>query len=145
MDQSLEAFVKFCQKTAKQVVRVEEFEGLAKIEKQKLAGMEEEVLKMMQASGIEKQDVPGFGTFSVQKKHSGKVPKTLEEKKALFGYILEAHGQDVLDDYLTVNSARINSLWKEDYALAIARGDIDWKMPGIPEPTPYFRLGKRKK
>jgi len=103
-----------------------------------------EILKMMESLDLEKQHVPGFGTVSRQENWSVKVPKTPDEKTRVFDYIREKYGQDALMGYVTINSNSLNAFYKQEFELAKERKDVRWKLPGIEEPSVYFKLGVRK-
>jgi len=85
--------------------------------------------------------VPGFGNAIVQNKFSVKVPREPEEKKKLFKY-LQDRGEFL--ELATVNSATLNSYYKQEIANAVDEGNEDFKIPGIEEPMHYQDLQMRK-
>lgn len=106
-----------------------------------------EVLKLMQELGLDKQQVPGFGSCSITAKTSYKTPKTPEEKKALFAWIAETKGQDVLDNLLAINSQTLNSFAKVEFENAMSEENFEFSIPGLDEPTisEDIRFTKEKK
>jgi hypothetical protein len=75
------------------------------------------------------------------KRFSVKTPKSIEDKRLLFQYIRETYGQDVLDEYRTVNYQTLNAFYKQECEHL---GD-GAKVPGLEEPTLDISLGFRKK
>ena len=119
-------------------------EETLKAEKSKLQTMKAEALKKMEAAEIDKFNVPEHGTIYRQKKFSIKVPKDPTAKQALFDYIEAEKGEDVLHNMTSINSQTLNSFYKEELELAKERQDVDWKLPGIGEPSVYYDMGMRK-
>lgn len=103
------------------------------------------MLELFAKTKKSKYFVDGLGTAYVINKHSVKTPKTVEEKELLFDYIKTEHGEDVLKDYLSINSARLNSFFNEQAELAAERGDADFQLPGVGAATVNQSLGFRKK
>lgn len=82
------------------------------------------------------------GTVSVVNRFSVQTPKTVEEKKALGKFFSE---REIFWQYFSVNSQSLNSFYKEEMAAAIERGDTDFKIPGIGEPTLTQKIQFRRK
>ena len=137
-------FMKLCRETWLQKQAVDTIKDRLAEENKKLTGLQMDVVKIMHASDLEKQHMPGFGTLSIRKKHSVKVPKDQAAKDLLFTYIEKGKGPEVLAGLLTIPSNTLNSFWKEEYELAVARGDLEWNMPGLAEPEMYERLAMTK-
>ncbi len=140
----LDKFTEEVREIWKQKKIVDELKDRLKEEVGQLEEKKREALKKLEAAELDKYNVPGFGTISRVKKFSVRVPKDRESKKALFKYIHDTRGEDVLENMLSINSATLNSFYKEERKEAIDRGDIDWCIPGIDEPEVYWQLGMRK-
>lgn len=143
-DESLKQFTEHVREIWEQKAVVDNIKDRLAEESKKLEGLKKDAIKVMEAGEIEKFNVPGFGTVSRQKKFSVRVPKDLASKLQLFDYIKTQKGEDVLQSMVSVNSATLNSFYKEERDEAVKRGDIDWTIPGLSEPDIYFQLGMRK-
>lgn len=111
----------------------------------KLEGQKIETMKLMEAMGLEKQHVPGYGTIYRQKEFSVQVPKTPAEKEELFNWIAVHKGKDVLDNMLSIHSATLNSFYKSELEVAKSEGNVDFKIPGVKTPEVYYKLSMRAK
>jgi len=123
---------------------VDELKEALKDESAKLETFKSETIKAMEAMDIEKQHVTGCGTIFRQKNFSIKTPKTIEQKEALFKWIGENKGRDVLRNMLSINSQTLNSFYKSELEVAKETGNIDFSLPGIDAPELYYTLGMRK-
>jgi len=140
----MQEFIDLVKSVWEQKAVVENIKERLKEETAKLEGLKKDTIKQMEAGELDKFNVPGFGTVSRQKKFSVRVPKTPEDKLALFQYISEHKGEDVLRNMLSINSNTLNSFYKEERAEAVEEGDIDWALPGVKDPEIYWQLGMRK-
>jgi len=102
-------------------------------------------MKAMEVMELDKQHVPGCGTIYRQKNFSVKVPKSPAEKEALFNWIAEHKGKDVLDNMISIHSQSLNSFYKSELEIAKEAGNVDFKIPGIDMPEVYWTLGMRAK
>ena len=81
------------------------------------------------------------GTIYKINKLNVTLPKTDEEKAALFGHLKE---RGIFEKYATVNFQSLNSLWNSDYEAAKEDGRaLEFKMPGVGEPTLRTTIGLR--
>ena len=124
--------------------RVDEISGVLDEEKSRLEARKTEIQKMMEAMGLEKQPLPGYGTVFRQKSFSVKIPKDPESKERLFGWIKDHKGEDVLRNMISINSQTLNSFYKAELEVAKEKGDVDWVLPGIETPEVYYTLNMRK-
>lgn len=115
-----------------EVDRIKELKTAAEKE---LSTAKWEVLKLMEELELDKQQVPGYGSCSISNRTSYKTPKTPEAKRALFNWISETKGKDVLANMISINSATLNSFTKEEFANAMASEDFDFTIPGLEEPS----------
>lgn len=118
----------------------EHFEGRAKAAKFEMQLALDKIFKHMDAEGMQSFKACG-NTFYIEDRESVSVPKSAEHKKQLFGY-LESLG--ILDDYLTINSASLNSLYKSLSDAALEKGDIDFRLPGVGEPSSFKKVKIRR-
>lgn len=125
--------------TQKEVV--EECEAAREEASKKLYALQNKLLGIMQDLDKEKYFVTGLGTISRQKRFTVKTPKTEEDKKAFLAY-LETKG--IFWDLVTVNSNTLNSFYKQEFDIAREEKNLNFKIPGIGEPT-YSEFIKLKK
>jgi len=102
-----------------------------------------ELLNIMESAEIEKVQADNC-TISLQLKSSVTVPKSNEQKKQLFNYIKEEHGQEVLDSLLTINARSFSSWFTKEQEAKMQAGDFDWTVADI-KPYEYYSLGIRKR
>lgn len=109
-------------------------EALAAETKEVNGELDELEAKMLEH--LENANLPSFrgekGLVSVREHFSVKVPKTLEDKRELFNYLKK---KGVLMEMASINSSTLNGFYKEEMAAAQARGEVDFKIPGVGEPT----------
>ena len=108
----------------------------------KFSLLKAELLTLMESSEVDK--IVGkscSATLSV--KSSVTVPKDLGAKKELFNYIKTTHGEEVLDEMLTINAMSFSSWYNAEVNAHIAQGKVDFKLDML---TPYDRtsVGLRK-
>lgn len=72
---------------------------------------------------------------------SVKIPRTLEDKEKLFNFLRE---KGLFEQIVSVNSQTLNSLYKSLAEEALQQGNLDFKIPGVEEPTIYTTLKLKK-
>lgn len=100
------------------------------------------VIQMLKDCGKSKY-VSDAGKAALVEELTVTTPKSPEEKRAFFNWLLEHQGQDVHDHYLSVNSRSLNTLFKnlnEEYA---ARGEV-LEIDGLQPPSSFTKLQFRK-
>lgn len=138
---SLNAFGKLCAELFAQKVVCDAKADLLKIEQNKLHELEDKILAHMEQDNIEKFQVPGHGSVFTVDRFTVQVPKDLEAKKQLMKHFTD---RGIFFEMVTVNSATCNSYYKTEMEAAVARGDVDFKIPGLGEPKHIRTLGMRK-
>lgn len=101
----------------------------------------EVLLKMLEASELNSINAHGY-TFYINSSMSVTTPKSYEDKQALFNFLKE---RGIFDDYISVNSKSLNSLYNKLAEEALENGIIEFKMPGIEEPKEVKTLRLRSK
>lgn len=110
-------------------------------ENKKLAAMEFKAANWLEELGRDKYQHPK-GTIHFIEKWNFALPKTDEDKKAFFDWLKE---KQIFDKYATVHSQAYNSLLNAEWEIAKKEGrGMDFKVPGVPEPTFRRTLGARK-
>ena len=74
------------------------------------------------------------GNFYYYYREGFAVPKTDEDKKALFSWL---QSKGLYDTYVTVNSQAINSLAKAEMEIAEEAGQLDFQIPGLKKSEPF--------
>ena len=105
-------------------------------------------LKELEKSLLEKmeaEDITSFkneyGLFSKSVRASYKVPKTDAERQEFFGWLKD---KQLYEQYRTVNSQSLNALAKTEFEIAAEEGNIEFKIPGLQEPTITEYISMRK-
>ena len=133
-------FQALCQKAWEQRQKVDEMVRLQGEESKKLEELKAKVLAYLEHYELEKQHIPGFGTLSVQNRFSVKVPQG-DNKLTFFEYLKE---NGMFEAMATIHSNTLNSWFKEKQEEALAKGILDFKVPGIDEAKLVKTLGFRK-
>ncbi len=130
-----------------QVAKISEFRKLeASINETKkevakqLEDEEEKMLAMLDASGLDSFKCE-FGLVSVGHRSSVLTPKTPEDREAFKQYLIS---EGTWEQQWSVPSATVNSIWKDAFEAATARGDSDFKIPGLGGVTIIKNLSFRK-
>lgn len=111
--------------------------GLVKEDYQKLSGA---MLRALELMDVESIRAHGY-LFYKETKTSVPVPKTLEDKQALFDYLQE---RGIFLESVSVHSQTLNSLYRTYAEEAAEKGVLDFRMPGVGEPTSFVNLKLRK-
>lgn len=104
-----------------------------------LTTMKAEFLGQLKEMGQRSYECPD-GSVSIRTLYSCTIPKTPEEKQALFDWLLKERGPEYYYKYVGVNSRSINSLLSKELEEAKRRGDLDFSMPGIGPRTAFETL-----
>jgi len=106
-----------------------------------LEAMEYQAALFLKESERESYRSP-FGTVYTINRWSVQTPKSDEDKIAFFNYLKE-RGLDL--KYMSVNSNALNSFYNAEMEAAKEQGTImDFRIPGISEPTLTISTGLRK-
>jgi hypothetical protein len=138
---TLEDFKKTCTELFAQRTKVDEMTALLKVEADKLDDLKSKVLVCLEQHEMEKYHVEGFGLIFTSERFTVPTPKSVEAKKE-FGKYLQKKG--IFWELMSVNSQTLNSFYKTEMEAAIAKGDVDFKVPGIGEPSHMRVLNVRK-
>lgn len=121
--------------------KIEEMEGLVSDENKKLSALEAKAVLYMEELGRDSFKSPA-GNVSIVEKWRFSLPKTPEDKEAFFTYL---KNRGVFDSLITVNSNTYNSFIQKEWEAAKEAGHgLDFQLPGVPQPTLYKQLSKRK-
>lgn len=121
----------------KQDDKVEGLKEAIKPETEKLGKMEAKLITLFNDLKLTSFKSP-HGTAVLTTKFSVKVPKTEEDKEKLIKWLEE---KQIALQYLTVNSNSLNSLYKSFLEVE----GVDFKLPGVEDPTSYQTFSLRSK
>lgn len=96
------------------------------------------VLKTLRANNRQKYSVDGVAMVYISDKEVYTVPKTNEQKQALFGYIRNTYGEDALMAMVGIHSATLTSWANEESNKGVMQ------IPGLEAPTMISTLNVRK-
>lgn len=101
---------------------------------------EHKMMAMLDEIG-EKSFKCSLGTVTKVVTMRAAVPKTHDDKKALFDYL---QTKELYWDTVNINSQRLQSFVKDELEQAKARGDVTYQIPGVSELSPYTTLSFRR-
>ncbi len=91
--------------------------------------IEERLIGLLKAVGRDSFNVPGVGTAYISHRQNFTTPKTGEDKVALFTFIKNKYGEEVLRSMLNIHSATLNSWAKKELEEGVLT------IPGLGQPT----------
>ena len=102
-----------------------------------VAKYESEVISMLERSKLNNFELPDVCKVHMVAKTSVTVPKTPEDKAALFKWLKDELGADGFLAYATVNAQTLNKLFKDMLELT---EDPTFRLPGVGDPRSYSTL-----
>lgn len=115
-------------------------EKTLKDKNRELENINAKILSHFESGDIEKFHAKGFGTAFSHVRFTVSVPKG-EGRSDFFNYLKE---RGIFEDMITVHSATLNSFYQAEQEIALERGDVDWKCPGIADPLHIKTVRFRK-
>jgi len=115
-------------------------EAETKVKKDKFGKLTSTILRTLDLMEIDSVRAHGF-LFYKQLNTSVTTPKTTEDKEQLFEYL---RSKGIFNEFVSVNSQTLNSLYKNLASEAAINGDLDFRLPGVGEPTSYTTLKLKK-
>lgn len=98
------------------------------------------ILKALDLMCLDSLKAHGY-TFYKKNNTSVTTPKSTEDKVKLFEFLQE---RGIFDEMVSVNSMTLNSLYKSLAEEAAKEGNLDFRLPGVAEPTTYITLELRR-
>lgn len=139
---SLQEFEAICKEVFDRRTALDEAREVLKLQDEELSKLERKVLSYLTHFKKDKHHVTGLGTIGIINRKSVKVPQDATEKQAFFKWLQE---KGIFWDYTTVNSQKLNSLYKAEYEIAGEEGRLaDFKIPGVGAPTVFQSISVRK-
>jgi len=134
-------FDALCTQAFEQRAKIKEMEDALGAEEAKKKAIERQILSLMEHFEKEKHHLKGYGLIYTESRFTVQTPKTLDDKRLLFGHLKE---RGIFDEMVSVNSQTLNSYYKTEMEAAIGRGDSDYQLPGVGEPN-HMKTIKFKK
>ena len=97
----------------------------------KLDTLEGQLMEILEEQGMSSFVSPS-GLINLVRKSSVTTPKTLEQKRELFKYLAD---RGVFEELVSVNSQTLNSFYRAEEAMALERGQFDFNLPGVGQPS----------
>lgn len=104
---------------------------------------ETQVIDLMERAGKKRYIAEGIGQVSVSENLSVATPKSPEDKEAFFNWLNSEMGHDGFLTYASINSASLNSLYKQKVEEYGERGEV-LEIAGLQQPTSFNKLSLRK-
>lgn len=116
-----------------------------KSEKYKVYDEEEKkVIAALKSSNRKNYSVDGLGLAYIITKWVVPTPKSLEQKRGVFGWIRSKYGSDVADQYMSFNHQSLQSFYNKEKEIALQSKE-EFAIPGLELPTEQVSLGFKKK
>lgn len=106
--------------------------------------LEGEMLALLKKAGKTKYFVDGVGTASLVQTLSIQVPKTTNDKRKLWEYIVLKYGEEVAFDKFSMHSKTLNSFYNQEFESISDEEKMMFKLPGTEEPTAQEEFRFRK-
>jgi len=119
----------------------ERAEKFAELRKEKFQEESQRLIRMFEAAEITSMTAHGF-TFFIEDRETVRVPQSIEDKQALFRFL---NDKGIFMQYATVHSQSLQSLYKTYAEEALKEGNLQFRLPGIGEPSTVTTLKLRKK
>lgn len=120
--------------------RLSDLQIATKQAQDKYNAITQEILRTLDLMELDSIRAHGF-LFYKETKTSVTTPKTVEQKRELFKFLQDS---GMFDEMVSVNSQTLNSLYKSLADQAAKNGVLDFKLPGVDEPTIYYNLKLRR-
>lgn len=131
---------KLCEEYAEMRLLLDEKKQEIKAKTEELEAIETKIIEALTQSGKNSWDSRA-GKVVIQTRYTVAVPKTPEERKKFFDYLKE---KGDFDNLITVNSQSLNAYNKQEMEHALENGDVNFKIPGLGEPSMAQFLQLRK-
>ena len=106
--------------------------------------MEATLMQHLQENDMKSFKVDGVATISVTERMTVQTPKTIEDKAAFFKWLGTTKGDDVMMNYMTVNSQSLNSFFKAEWDGLTDEEKLVFQIPGLQPAALSYKLSVRK-
>lgn len=144
MDDVNPQFLDLCKKTWAQKKKVDALKAELKTSNAELTKLQADVNASMEQMELGELRLPELGLITRLKQFSTLTPKTPEDKQALFDWIRDTKGEDVLLSYQSIAASSLKAFYTQELELAKERNEYDFSIPGIQPPKAYYRINMTK-
>lgn len=95
--------------------------------------LEMKLIDLLTAAGKSSYEVDNVARVTVVSKTQVTVPKTIEQKEQLFGWLKDRYGEEGALAYQTINYQSLNSLYNKELEMAVD-GGYQLEIPGLELP-----------
>lgn len=120
-----------------------ELDVLSKRSKGVVTSIKERMISILKEAKKTSYLAEGVGMCVVKTKMSVTTPKDIDSKKELFTWIKNQFGEDGFWNYMSINSATLNTMYNE--TLESSKEPELFNVPGIGMPTEYSTLSFTKR
>lgn len=92
--------------------------------------LQNEMVALLKANGRKSYHAPGVGKVGYKEVEQYTTPKTNDAKQALFGYIRDKYGEEVLTSMVSINSNTLKGWANKE----TESGEVQ-RIPGLEQPT----------
>lgn len=115
----------------------------AKIENQ-LKGMKGKITQVMMEHGQTSFRVDNVGLVTVVAHERVPTPKTSEENKALYEYVMQKYGEETCLSKFKMHDKTLTSFFKEERAMLPKEDQELFRLPGVGEPSVHHDISFKK-
>jgi hypothetical protein len=120
-------------------VEAKRIEAQLSEQNKEIGSLRAKITSALKELGREDYKTP-VGTFRLQTKWRVGLPQTAEDKAAFFSWLRD---KGIFDQYATVNSNSLNSLYMREWEAAKERGEgMEFSIPGVPLPKAFETVGE---
>lgn len=106
--------------------------------------LESKLMTHLQENDMKSFKVDGVASISISERMTVQTPKTNDDKAAFFKWLGTTKGDDVMINYMTVNSNSLNSLIKAEYESLTDEQKLLFQVPGLQPAALSYKLSVRK-
>lgn len=106
--------------------------------------MESTLMTHLQENDMKSFKVDGVASISISERMTVQTPKTNDDKAAFFKWLGTTKGDDVMINYMTINSNSLNSLIKAEYESLTDDQKLLFQVPGLQPAALSYKLSVRK-
>ena len=134
-DVTVKELEELCDTAFKLKEKIDSYEEEASELRKELFGYQQKIQAHLEHFGKESYGATG-GNIEIKSRTSVKIPRTEEDKRALFKWLQD---KGIFWELAGINSQTLNSLYKSEFEIAIEEGR-DCVIPGISEPEVFKQV-----
>lgn len=140
-DESLKEVKELIDRASALKTKIDTHKHEMSILQQAYGDLRRQILNILEAAELERLDGSEHTVYRTERR-TWKVPQDPERRKVFFEWLDSKH---LLWDMATVNHQTLNSWCRAEEEAALERGEVDFNVPGLDEPTVFTDVALRKK